>query len=106
MSEVKEIFKIRVWSAAKILGLSSTIFGLIIGIIVGFIMFFVGTFLGTDNSFSSYLGATLGIAGFILMPLFIGFLGFVFGAFSAFLYNVFAAWFGGIKIELKNLEEK
>jgi hypothetical protein len=105
MSEVKEIIKIRVWSMAKIWGLCAAILGLIIGIFVGFIMFFVGSFLGTDNSFSNYLGPTLGIAGFILMPLFIGLFGFIFGAFLAFLYNVFASWFGGVKIEIKALED-
>ena len=106
MSEIKEIYKIRVWPMAKIWGLSAAILGLIIGIFVGFIMFFIGTFLGTDNSFSNYLGATLGIAGFIIMPIFIGLLGFTIGALLAFLYNVFASWFGGIKIELRDIEEK
>jgi hypothetical protein len=106
MPEVKEIFKIRVWTMAKIWGFSAAILGLIIGIFVGFIMFFVGSFLGTDNNFSKYFGATLGIAGFVFMPLFIGLTGFIFGASIAFLYNVFASWFGGIKIELRDLGEK
>jgi hypothetical protein len=101
---MKEIKRIHVLSVAKICGLSSAILGLVIGIFVGFIMFFVGSFLNTSSNYFSILGPGLGIAGFIVMPLIAGLFGYVFGAFTAFIYNALSSWVGGIKIEIEESE--
>jgi hypothetical protein len=101
---MKEIKCINVLSAAKICGLSSAILGLVIGIFVGLVMFFVGSFLNTGSNYSSILGPGLGIAGFIIMPLITGLLGFAFGAFTALIYNTLSSWVGGIKIEIEESE--
>jgi hypothetical protein len=98
---MKEIKRIHVLSMAKICGLSSAVLGLVSGIFVGFIMFFVGSFLNTGSNYSSMFGPGLGIAGFIIMPLIVGLLGFAFGAFTAFIYNALSSWVGGIKIEIE-----
>ncbi len=102
---MKEIKKIHTLSLAKIYGLSMAILGLIVGIFVGFIMFFVGSFFRTDSNFSSSLGASLGIAGFLFMPIAFGLLGFIFSALTALIYNMLASWVGGIKLEITEKEE-
>lgn len=102
----KEIKRINPVSVAKIYGLIMASLGLIFGVVVGFIMFFIGTFTGTDNNFDIYFGPTLGIAGFISMPLLFGFLGFLFGLLSAFIYNMLALWVGGIIIDLNDINNE
>lgn len=45
-----------------------------------------------------------GVAMFALslfMPILYGVMGFLMGAFTAWLYNVFARWLGGIQMDLK-----
>ncbi len=37
----------------------------------------------------------------ILMPVMYAFFGFVFGAISAWLYNLVASWIGGIEVEVE-----
>jgi len=37
----------------------------------------------------------------ILAPIFYGALGFAMGALSAWIYNLFAGWVGGVRLELK-----
>lgn len=103
---MKEIKRINVLSLAKIYGLSMAIVGFIFGIIVGFIMFFIGSFYGTDSNLSSFAGASLGIAGFLFMPLAFGLIGFIFSAIAALIYNMLASWVGGICIEVIEKEEE
>jgi len=102
---MKEIRKIGILSLAKIFGLIMAVIGLVLGIFVGFAMFFIASFLGTENNFSPYFGTSLGISGFLIMPLVFGLLGFLFGTLTAFIYNVLASWIGGVKIELSENEK-
>jgi hypothetical protein len=37
----------------------------------------------------------------VILPVFYGVMGFVFGALGAFLYNLMAKWMGGIQLELQ-----
>lgn len=103
---MKEIKKIDILSLAKIYGLSMAFVGLILGIFVGFIMFFFGTFVGSDNNYSSYFGAGLGLIGLLAMPVILGLIGFVFGGMASFFYNILASWLGGIKVELRDIDDK
>jgi len=41
---------------------------------------------------------------YLLMPVFMGIIGFVFFALFAALYNLLAKWFGGFEVEVKNIE--
>lgn len=97
---MKEIKKIRVLSMAKIFGLTSAIIGLVLGLLIGFIMFVVGSVIGTSNILSPIYGVSLGILGFVLIPLIHGIFGFLIGALTALLYNIFAQWIGGIEVEI------
>jgi hypothetical protein len=102
---MKEIKRIGILSMAKIYGLTMAILGLIIGIFIGFIMFFIGSFVGTSHGITPFFGPTLGIGGFIIMPIIYGLLGFILGALCAVLYNLLASWVGGIEIEIVDKEE-
>jgi len=42
-----------------------------------------------------------GTAFALLMPVFYGIMGFVFGILSAFIYNVIATWIGGVEVEVE-----
>ena len=58
---------------------------------------FASMMLGKDS------GALSGIAMLfmaILVPIFYGAMGFIMGAFTAWMYNLFAGWVGGIRLEL------
>ena len=37
----------------------------------------------------------------IVMPIFYGLIGFIFGALGAWLYNLMAKWIGGVKLEFE-----
>ena len=58
---------------------------------------FASMMLGKDS------GALSGIAMLfmaILVPVCYGAMGFIIGAFTAWMYNLFAGWVGGIRLEL------
>ena len=85
-----------VWSCAKIVGAIYGCFGLL----------FLPIFL-MGGLFSSIFGlgsqSTVSTVIAFLAPILYGVSGYVFGAISAWLYNVFARRFGGIQVELKDL---
>ena len=48
-------------------------------------------------------GVVIGIVVMIGLPIFYAIIGFVFGAISALVYNVFSGFLGGIEIEVENV---
>lgn len=88
--------RVGVLSVAK---LYAAIMG-VMGIFVGIIYAFFGAILGAASG-SAGLGAGLGLAALILVPLLYAGLGFLMGALTAGLYNLFAGWIGGIEMEFK-----
>ncbi len=88
---------IGVLSCAKILGAIYGCLGLI------FVPIFLLVGLGglmfgkTSDSMSGF--AMLGLS--LFLPIFYGAMGFIMGAFTAWVYNLFANWLGGIQMELK-----
>lgn len=89
--------KIDVLSVAKLEGLLLAIIGLIIGIIVAIISVTIGAMTSLGS-----MGAGYGILAIIIMPIYLGVMGFVVGAVGAFLYNIVAGWIGGIKLEFES----
>lgn len=81
------IEKMGVMSVAKL----QTIFMGIVGAIVAFLLVLAGLVIGFSTMLVTYI-----IIYLILYPL----MGFVFGAISAWLYNVVAKKFGGIEVKL------
>jgi hypothetical protein len=100
--------KIDVFSFAKIFAVISLVLFVIYAIIF---VAFSGIILAriSASRASAMFGPVLGLgtgAIAILMIVAGVILGFVAGAIEAWLYNIFAGWIGGIKIDLKNNELK
>ncbi len=91
------IRSVGVLSVAKIAGLLYTGLGVLL----------VPIFLlvGLVGAMASKQNTGLGMAGMLVLavcaPFFYGGIGFLFGALSAFLYNLVAGWVGGVEIELQ-----
>jgi hypothetical protein len=86
-----------VMSVAKLMGLLYGCLGLIfapIFLLIGLL----GSFAGSDKT---PLAGVFGVVFAILMPVFYGAMGFVFGAIGALLYNLLAKWVGGFEFELE-----
>jgi hypothetical protein len=86
-----------VMSIAKLMGLLYGCLGLIfapIFLLIGLL----GSFAGSDKT---PLAGVFGVVFAILMPVFYGAIGFVSGAISGLLYNLFAKWVGGFQFELE-----
>ncbi|HEY9124005.1 MAG TPA: hypothetical protein PK252_10290 [Bacteroidales bacterium] len=92
-----ELKRIKPVSLGKVIALWSALIGFIVGLIVGFVMFVIGEFISDVSGW----GPLLGIGGFLLVPLVLAALGFIFGVVAAFLYNFFARHSGGIILELE-----
>ncbi|WP_298670433.1 hypothetical protein [uncultured Methanofollis sp.] len=98
MAEIKHL---GIFSVAKISG----VLYLIIGLIVGFI-FALLSLLGMVAPGGAGM-ATAGLGGIALLimtfffAIFYGILGFIIGGLFAWLYNIAAAWVGGIEMEIR-----
>jgi hypothetical protein len=67
------------------------------------IMIIVGFAAGPnqkDFPFTGMVGAVIGLALIIILPLIYAFMGFVVGALMAVIYNLVSRWIGGIIMEL------
>ena len=95
------IKRIRIGSAAKVVGFLF----LIIGLIFGEITVLLSTRLQVNlpQLSNEFMGlppqAALGLAGLVIIPLAYGVLGWLLGALIAVLYNLSAGWLGGLEIE-------
>jgi hypothetical protein len=93
---VKVIQSVGVFSVAKIAGLVHAVFGLIFAPIF-LLMSMVGAMAGAKSaSFSGVVGIVIAV----MMPVFYGAMGFIFGAIGAALYNLMAKWVGGIEVNV------
>jgi len=98
-----EIKKVEIWSVIKITFLLSLIVGLVLGFFYFSLISVVGQIAGSFGAPESELGNITGGIGFFL-AFFIAIFTAVFytlvSAVIAVLYNVFAGWAGGIRVEL------
>jgi len=102
-----EVTKINAMSFAKISALMWAFVGFIIGILLGLVLFAFGSVISSDiNQLKSFFGVTLGIIGFVGVPIIFALFGFINGLLFAWFYNLLSWWTGGIKIELKKQEEE
>jgi len=94
---MRKIKSVGVLSCAKIFGAMYACMGLLVIPIV-----LLG---GLATLFSGQGKQALGGIVFLLIgiaaPLFYGAMGFLFGALTAWLYNIMAGWLGGIQIEIE-----
>ena len=92
---MKKIKKIRVCSFAKFQAILMALVGLIFGILYSF----GGAIYDVLTTGSVNLGTALAFLALIGMPIMFATFGFIVGLIEAFLYNLFARWFGGIEID-------
>jgi hypothetical protein len=71
-----------------------------VGLVAGVLYSFGGAIYDVVTTRSVNLGTALAFLALIGMPIMFAAFGFIAGAIGAFLYNVFAGWFGGIEIEI------
>jgi len=90
--------RVGVLSVGKVLGGLYAVLGLFIGGIASLLAVLGASVGGRDELLPGLVG---GVAAIILVPLFYGVLGFVFGIISAALYNVAAKLLGGIELEFE-----
>ena len=86
MTTLKRIHPV---SAGKVLGTVYALLGVIIGVLISLVV------LISNNHYS----VLLSIGAIILVPIFYGILGFIFGIILAAIYNLTTKWSGGLKIE-------
>lgn len=92
------IRKVGALSLGKMMGILYTVFGLLIGIVIATASLF-GLIARVGNpGDASPLALLFGMGAIIIIPVFYGVLGFVFGVIGALLYNVVAAVAGGIEL--------
>ena len=95
-----EVKRVGPWSVARVCGTMYAAMGLIFGALVACVAL-VGGSVAPQNSDAGAFGALFGVGAIVLLPLFYGVAGVVFGALSAWLYNVFAGMVGGIEVQLE-----
>ncbi len=93
---MQKLKKLGVLSVAKLQAVIMAVFGLVIGIFYATLGPLMRAVTG-----SPAMSSQLGVLAIIILPIFYGILGFVFGAIGALLYNLFAKWLGGIEVELE-----
>ena len=75
--------------------------GLIFGALFACIALVGGSIAQWNGQEGAAPGALFGVGAIVLLPLLYGVLGVVFGALSAWLYNVFAGLVGGVEVQLE-----
>ena len=102
------IRKLGVLSVAKIQALVLLVVSLLISIPYGLIIIvyslFGASLIGGNASFAvGGGGVVVGILVMVGLPIFYAIIGFIGGAISALVYNLFSGIVGGIEIEVENI---
>ena len=96
-----ELKRVGPWSVARVFGTMYAAMGLIFGALFACIALLGGSIARQNGDENAVFGALFGVGAIVLLPLFYGVCGVVFGALTAWLYNVFAGMVGGIEVELE-----
>jgi len=94
--------RVGIGSAAKLSGAMYGSMGLIFGLIFGLLALFgagIAQLAEGQDAPPAFLMPLFGVGAIILFPILYGVLGFVVGAISAALYNLFARMVGGLVVE-------
>ncbi len=104
MTKKWKIRRIGLWSAVKIGGSISCVFGFAAGVFLGLMFAFFSSLIYMMLSEHSS-GFGLGFGGLIVFPMvctfFFGFMGSILSLIFALFYNLSAALFGGIELEME-----
>ena len=96
-----ELKRVGPWSVARVFATMYAAMGLIFGALFACIALLGGSIARQSGDENAVFGALFGVGAIVLLPLFYGVCGVVFGALTAWLYNVFAGMVGGIEVELE-----
>lgn len=94
------IKRLGVFSVAKISGIMYAAMGLIFGLFISLISL-AGSIVDISDGPAAAMGLLFGVGAVIFLPLLYGCMGFVLGAFSAWMYNIIASIAGGIEFEIE-----
>jgi len=86
-------------SVAKVMGAMYAAMGVIFGCLFA-VIGLVGVPLAGDRA-TALPGLFFGVGAVIVLPIFYGCIGFVMGAISGWLYNIFADLVGGVQLDLQ-----
>ena len=98
---MQKVKRFGILSVAKIQSAVMGVMGLFIGLIYAVILTVTGIIAvigGTKAGIMMLVGA---VAAVVLVPILYAVIGFVFGALSAWVYNIVAGRVGGIELELE-----
>jgi hypothetical protein len=101
-----KIKRVGVFSFAKLQAVMLGIVGLLLGVLYSFgglvvdVLVTLGWITSSETPGLSY-GTVLAFGALIGMPVIFGIFGFVVGLIEAFVYNVFAKWFGGMNVDCR-----
>ena len=93
--------RIGVLSVAKIVGAVYAVFGVLAGLFFMSLSFLGAGIAAANEDFPPFVGMLFGVGAIIIFPLMYACMGFVFGALSAALYNLFSGMVGGIEVEMQ-----
>jgi hypothetical protein len=102
---MKKNNKINLWSLAKFQAILMALIGLLLGVLYSFGGLIIDTLVSlgwissSETPGLSY-GTLLALGALIGMPVIGCVIGFVLGLIEAILYNLYAGWFGGIKMDI------
>ncbi len=101
---MQRVTRIAGGSFAKVCGISGVVYGLVVGsIIIGLTIILGANSAVVHGVGSLKITALFGVIQLMVMPIVSGVFHFVFGAFAAWLYNVYARRFGGVEVELESV---
>ena len=103
------IRKLGILSVAKIYAVMMLVISLLISIPYGLIIIIfsltgASSIGGRESLALGGGGVVLGLGIMIGLPIFYGIIGFIGGALSALIYNIFAGFVGGIEIEVEAIQ--
>ena len=93
--------RIGVLSAAKIVAAVYGVFGILGGLFFMSLSFLGAGIAAANEDAPAFVGMLFGVGAIIILPVLYACMGFVFGALSAALYNLFSGMVGGIEVELQ-----
>jgi uncharacterized protein involved in cysteine biosynthesis len=93
--------RIGVLSVAKIVGAVYAVFGVLGGLFFMALSFLGAGIAAANEDVPPFIGMLFGVGAIIILPVLYACMGFVFGALSAALYNLFSGMVGGIEVELQ-----
>lgn len=96
--------RIRVGSAAKVIGTMYAVLGLLVGLCLALISMVSSGFLAGAESegLPSWFGAAFGVGAIVVLPILYGVIGLLLGAIGSAVYNLVAGMVGGLQLELQS----